>query len=212
MNRQITHAIRTVGTRSVAVLAMATAAWVTAAPSAHAGPAQGFGIGGGVGRYNIRINNPSSLESTINNYSANDTAYQFFAQWRFAPFLALEGQYMNLGTNRRFLGGRSELTNKIDGWAPWLVATLPLGPSIGVVGPFELFLKAGEYWYTYRQAFISPLGVYTSNSKTYNQFVYGGGVGLVFVQHLDVRLEYDELKIQHTDTSNALWLTAAFNF
>jgi len=209
MKCRITHAIGTV----LAVLAMAAAAWVAAPPSAQADATQGFALGGGVGRYDVRITNPSSFASTINHYSTNDTAYQLFAEWRFAPYLALEGQYMNLGTNRRSLGFRSQLTNKIDGWAPWLVATLPLGPvSSGVVGPFELFIKAGEYWYTYRQAFISPFGVYTSNSKTYNHFVYGGGVGLVFVQRLDVRLEYDELKIQDTDRSNALWLTAAFNF
>jgi hypothetical protein len=210
MNRPSRYAIR-----SVAVLAAATLVWAASLAPARASPVDGFSLGGGVGRYNVRINNVSSLTSTINNYSysANDTAYQFFAQLRFAPFLALEGQYMNLGTNHRYLGARSELTNKIDGWAPWLVATLPLGPvSSGVVGPFELFIKAGEYWYTYRRAFISPLGVYTSNSKTYNHFVYGGGVGLVLIQRVDVRLEYDELKIQDTNTSNALWLTAAFNF
>ncbi|HEX4025673.1 MAG TPA: outer membrane beta-barrel protein [Steroidobacteraceae bacterium] len=214
MNRRIAHGIRRYGIRSVAVLAVAAVAWTAAPAPARADASQGFSLGGGVGRYNIRIDNAETLGSTLDHYSANDTAYQFFAQWRFAPYVALEGQYMNLGTNQRYLGYRSELTNKIDGWAPWLVGTLPLGSVThsGVVGPFELFLKAGEYWYTYRSAFISPLGVYTSNSKTYNHFVYGGGVGLVFVQRLDVRLEYDELKIQDTNTSNALWLTAAFNF
>jgi hypothetical protein len=206
--------MRTYAIRSIAVLAVAAAAWAFGPAPAHADATQGFSLGGGVGRYDIRITNPSSLANTINHYSATDTAYQFFAQWRFTPSLALEGQYMNLGTNRRFLGSDTELTNRIDGWAPWLVGTVPLGSVTrsGVVGPFELFMKAGEFWYTYRSAFISPLGVYTSNSNTYNHFVYGGGLGLVLVQRVDVRLEYDELKIQDTDRSNALWLTGAFNF
>jgi hypothetical protein len=206
--------MRTYAIRSIAVLAVAAAAWAFGPAPAHADATQGFSLGGGVGRYDIRITNPSSLANTINHYSATDTAYQFFAQWRFTPSLALEGQYMNLGTNRRFLGSHTELTNRIDGWAPWLVGTVPLGSVTrsGVVGPFELFMKAGEFWYTYRSAFISPLGVYTSNSNTYNHFVYGGGLGLVLVQRVDVRLEYDELKIQDTDRSNALWLTGAFNF
>ncbi|MGH8206068.1 MAG: outer membrane beta-barrel protein [Steroidobacteraceae bacterium] len=214
MKPRIASGIRAYGIRTIAVLAVAAAAWAANPAPALADATQGFSLGGGVGRYDIRINSPSSFANTIDNYSANDTAYQFFAQWRFTPYLALEGQYMNLGTNRTYFGRRSEITNKIDGWAPWLVGTLPIGSVTrsGVVGPFELFLKAGEYWYTYRSAFISPVGVYTSNSRTYNHFVYGGGLGLVFIQRLDVRLEYDELKIQDTDRSNALWLTGAFNF
>lgn len=73
-------------------------------------------------------------------------------------------------------------------------------------------MKAGEYWYDYHRDYISPVGEFESVSDTYNHFVYGGGIGLVLVQHLAIWLEYDELKIQNTDTSNALWLTAAFRF
>jgi hypothetical protein len=193
--------------------ALALAAGTLGSSPARADANQGFYLGGGVGRYDIAIHTFTELGNTINHYSANDTAYQFFAGWRFAPFLALEGQYMNLGTNRADFGGGTELTNKIYGWAPWLVATIPLGPySATPLGPFELFVKAGEYWYNYHRDFITPVGEYESISNTYNHFVYGGGVGLVVVQRLALRLEYDELKIQDTSTSNALWLTAQFRF
>jgi hypothetical protein len=200
-------------TRSALLVAALGAAWLLSPSAAQADAATGFSLGGGVGRYNIRINNATAFKNTVSNYSKNDTAYQFFAKWRFAPFFALEGQYMNLGTSRSFIAPGTQYTTKIYGWAPWLVGTLPLGPvSSGVVGPFELFVKAGEFFYQYHDDLSTPAGDFFSSSKTYHHFVYGGGIGLVFVQRLDVRLEYDELKIQNTSTSNALWLTAAFNF
>ena len=208
MNRRIT-----LGTRSTVLLAVAACAWALAPIPARADPAQGFSLGGGVGRYDLSIHNASEFGNAITTYSTNDTAYQFFAKWRFAPFLALEGQYMNLGTNSSYLGPIAQLRTHTSGWAPWLVATLPLGPvNSGVVGPFEIFVKAGEYFYQYHTDYITPHGTYLTSSDTYNHFVYGGGLGLVFVQRLDVRLEYDALNIQNSSTSNALWLTAAFNF
>jgi hypothetical protein len=212
MNRRIEQAIHCTAVL-VLGLVVGTVAWCVGARPARADALQGFSLGGGVGRYNITLNNAEEFGSIVDHYSTTDTAFQVFAQWRFAPFLALEGQYMNLGTNRRSLGPVEELSTHISGWAPWLVATLPLGsPHGGVVGPFELFVKAGEFWYQYHADYTTPAGTYYSSSDTYNHFVYGGGLGLVFVQRLDVRLEYDELHIQETNNSHALWLTAAFNF
>jgi len=208
MNRRMAF-----GFRGTVLLALAACAWALLPAAALADQNQGFSIGGGVGRYDVTINNATEFGNVIDNYSTNDTAYQFFAKWRFAPFLALEGQYMNLGTNSSYLGPVTELRTHISGWAPWLVGTLPLGPTnSGVVGPFELFAKVGEYFYQYHADYITPAGVYLTSSDTYNHLVYGGGLGLVFVQRLDVRLEYDALNIQNTNRSNALWLTAAFNF
>ena len=49
-------------------------------------------------------------------------------------------------------------------------------------------------------------------SSYYHRAIYGHWPANAAAQRLAVRLEYDELKIQNTDTSNALWLTAAFRF
>lgn len=207
MNRRIA-----VGIRGLAVVTLAVTAWMATPAPALADPTQGFSIGGGVGRYDVTINNATDFSNTITGYSANDTAYQFFAKWRFAPFLALEGQYMNLGTNSSMLGPVEELRSHISGWAPWLVGTIPIGSTHNVVGPFEIFAKVGEYFYQYHNDFVTPLGTTLTSSSTFNRLVYGGGLGLVLAQHVDVRLEYDALNIQNTSTSRALWLTAAFNF
>lgn len=199
--------------RSIAALALVAAGCGIYSAPAKADALMGFTAGGGVGEYYLRINNAESLGSALDHYSASsDTAWQVFVKYRFAPFVALEGQYMDLGTDRSF-AGPTEYTSTIKGWAPWLVATLPLGSFHGsVVGPFEVFIKGGEFFYDYHDDYVTPAGVYRYYSHNENRFVYGGGVGLVFIQRLDVRLEYDELHIQDTDRSNALWLTAAFNF
>jgi len=203
MKHRIEHVLR-----GAAVLAVAAATWALAcAPVlADTDPAtQGFYAGGGVGRYDIRINNAADLGNTIDHYSATDTAYQFLAGWRFAPYLALEANYMNLGTNRRHFGPGTQLTNKIYGWAPWIVATVPLGP-------IEVFARGGEYWYRYHRDFITPGAEFVSASNAYRHFVWGVGVGGVVAKVLALRLEYDILNIQNTNNSNALWLTAAFRF
>lgn len=198
--------------RSLAAIVTLTMALFASAP-AKADASQGFYLGGGVGRYDIKINTFNALSNTITGYSANDTAYQFFAGYRFIPYLALEAQYLNLGTNREYFGGGSELTNKIYGWAPSLVATLPLGSYQGTpIGPVELFGRVGEYWYNYHTDYISPLGERDTVSNTYNHLIYGGGIGLVIVQRVAVRLEYDVMNIQNTSSSNALWLTGQFRF
>ena len=174
-------------------------AWSLAPAPARADADQGFYLGGGVGRYDLKINTFNALSNTITGYSANDTAYQFFAGYRFIPYLALEGQYLNLGTNREFFGCGTELTNKIYGWAPSLVATLPLGSYHGTpIGPVELFGRVGEYWYNYHSDFITPVGEHVYVSNTYNHLIYGGGIGLVVVQRVAVRLEYDVMDIQNT--------------
>jgi opacity protein-like surface antigen len=194
-----------------ALLALMGVASYVLCPRAHADQNYGPYVGAGAGEYNLRIDNATTLGQAIDGYHEHDTAYQLFAGWRFLPFLSLEGQYMNLGTNRGYAGA-TEVTNKIYGWAPWVVGTLPLGPTAPVVGPIELFAKAGEYWYNYHTDIITPLGQYESTSNTYNHFVWGGGIGVVVAQRIPVRLEYDVLNIQNTNTSNALWLTAAFRF
>lgn len=196
---------------SLAAVLTLTASLLAPAP-ARADATQGPYLGGGVGRYDVRINSFNALSNTITGYSTNDTAYQFFVGYRFVPYVALEGQYLNLGTNRSFFGG-GELTNKIYGWAPSLVATLPLGSYQGTpVGPLELFGRVGEYWYNYHNDYITPLGEHVTVSNTYNHLLYGGGIGLVLVQRVAVRLEYDVLNIQNTSRSNAFWLTAQFRF
>jgi hypothetical protein len=190
------------------------ALWLLAQPALADETAGGY-VGAGPGRYNIRIHNATDLGETIDDYSRSDTAYKIFAGWRFAPFVALEADYINLGNNREFFGSTgTQYQTKIYGWAPELVATLPLGnpASDAVVGPVELFADIGEYWYRYHRTIDTPVSSFASSSDDFHHVIYGGGVGLVFAQRIPVRLEYQEFNIANTNTSNALWLTGAFRF
>jgi hypothetical protein len=197
------------------LLAGATVAalWLLAQP-AWADENAGAYVGAGPGRYDIRIRDATDLGRTIDDYRRSDTAYKIFAGWRFAPFIALEADYINLGNNRDFLAPGSQYQTKIYGWAPEVVATLPLGnpSSDAVVGPVELFADVGEYWYRYHRTLDTPGGSFASSSDDFNHVIYGGGVGLVIAQRIPVRLEYQEFNIQDANTSNALWLTGAFRF
>ncbi|HEY6451379.1 MAG TPA: outer membrane beta-barrel protein [Steroidobacteraceae bacterium] len=166
---------------------------------------QGLYVGGGVGSYGTRIDNAAELGSTIDHYSATDTAYKVFGGWRFMPFLSIEASYINLGTNTRFLAPGVRVKNVIDGWAPTLTGTLPLGP-------FELFVSGGDYFYRYRQDVDTPIGGFYSQSRTLNHLIYSGGAGVTLFGRLPIRLEYQRFEIQNTDRSNALWLTAAYRF
>jgi len=208
MNTAVRHPVFT-----LAALATAVTLCFLSRP-AWADETFGFYAGGGVGRYDIRIRNATDLGNTIDDYRRDDTAYKLFAGWRFAPFVALEGDYINLGTNRDTIAPGTQLENKIYGWAPQLVATVPLGnvSDSGAVGPVELFADVGEYWYRYHRSYDTPLGSFASASDDFHHVIYGGGVGLVIAQRIPVRLEYQEYNIQNTNTSNALWLTGAFRF
>lgn len=189
---------------AVTVMAAATAL-MTVCASVNADENQGFYAGGGVGRYDIRIDNAEDLGRVIDHYSTDDTAYKLFGGWRFNPYLALEGDYINLGTNRDTVAPGVVAEHRIDGWEPSLVGTLPLGP-------IELFAEGGEYFYKYRRTYEGPAGDFSSASDTFNHFTYGGGVGVTIAQRIPIRLEYQNFDISNTNRSNALWLTGAFRF
>jgi OOP family OmpA-OmpF porin len=169
------------------------------------GPDMGPYVGGGVGQYNVRIDNAHEFGSVIDHYSANDTAFKLFAGYRFAPFIAVEGSYINLGTNRAFIAPGAVASSRIDGFSPELVATLPLGW-------FEAFAEGGDYIYRYRRSVDVPGASFSSASDTFNHIEWGVGLGVVIAQVIPIRLEYQEFNIQDTDRSNALWLTGALRF
>lgn len=195
-------------TATAAALMLATMsadAQQTTGPVHGEGPYMGPYVGGGVGQYNVRIDNAQEFGSVIDHYSANDTAFKLFAGYRFAPFIALEGDYINLGTNRNVIAPGVRASSRIDGWSPELVATLPLGW-------FEVFAEGGDYIYRYRRNLDVPGGTFSSASDTFNHVEWGAGLGVVIAQVVPVRLEYQEFNIQDTNHSNALWLTGAFRF
>jgi len=50
------------------------------------------------------------------------------------------------------------------------------------------------------------------SSHARESFIYGGGIGATFLDHLNVRAEYDQLNLTNYRSSQAIWLLAAWRF
>ena len=188
------------------ITAVLAAAALAAAASAQATDNEaGFYAGAGVGTFDVKINDFDDVTTEVERYDSDDTAYKVFGGWRMNPYLAFELAYVNLGSPTDEILPGTNLTVETDGFAPYVVGTFPIGDW------FELFAKAGYYWYDVETRVSSPLGSASSKSSDDN-FTWSAGAGVNIFEHVNIRLEYEQFDFEDTDTSNALWLTGAFRF
>ncbi len=180
-------------------LIVACASALLAAVPAYADNEQGFYAGAGVGEYNVTVDDIDDVGPIVGDFDSDDTSYKFFGGYRFNPYFAVELAYINLGEPEDIVEG-FPIHTKADGLAPYVVGTLPLGI-------FEVFAKLGYLFY---DVDVDLDDVQVSDSG--EDLVYGAGVGVNLFEHLNVRLEYEEIDIENTDDSNALWLSAAWRF
>ena len=167
-------------------------------------------VGGGWGQFNLHIDNLNDLGQSVNSIAHSDAdAYKFFAGWRLTPYFSLEAAYVNLGnpgSNFSATGSDGNYRVHMDGWSPTAIGTLPLGPV-------DLFAEAGYMFYNVNLTATDTGGGETlSSSHSRSDFLYGGGIGVTFFDHLNVRAEYQELNLNEYHDSNALWLTGAWRF
>ena len=188
------------------ITAVLAAAALAAAASAQATDnVAGFYAGAGVGTFDVKINDFDDVTTEVERYDSDDTAYKVFGGWRMNPYLAFELAYVNLGSPTDEILPGTNLTVETDGFAPYVVGTFPIGDW------FELFAKAGYYWYDVETRVSSPLGSASSKSSDDN-FTWSAGAGVNIFEHVNIRLEYEQFDFNNADTSNALWLTGAFRF
>jgi len=185
--------------------ALAVAAFA-AAPGAWAQDNEsGFYAGGGVGSFDVKIDDFDEVDDTIDRYDSDDTAWKAFAGWRANPYLALELAYVNLGSPDDEILPDTRLTIETDGFAPYVVGTLPIGDW------FELFAKAGYYWYDVEARLTSPLGD-VRDSDSDSTFTWSAGAGVNLFERVNLRLEYENFDFDEADDAQALWLTGAYRF
>lgn len=165
----------------------------------------GFYAGAGVGSFDVQIDDFDDVDATIDSYDSDDTAWKAFGGWRLNPYFALELAYVNLGKPDDEIVPGTTLTVETDGFAPYAVGTLPIGDW------FELFAKAGYYWYDVEARLDTPLGS-GSESESNETFVWSAGAGVNIFEHFNIRLEYEEFDFDEADDASALWLTGAFRF
>jgi opacity protein-like surface antigen len=191
-----------IGTTAVlAALSLAFAAGAQAQENA-----QGFYAGAGVGTFKLDIDDPDDVVTTIEKYSSDDTAWKAFVGYRFSPYVAVEGAYVNLGSPDDTIAPDTKLTVETDGFAPYVVGTLPIGDT------FEAFAKAGYYWYDINARVTGPGTVIASDTTSDSTFVWSAGFGANLFERFNLRLEYEQFDFNNADSSNALWLTGAFRF
>ena len=169
---------------------------------------EGFYIGGGIGQFNVQIDDLDDTDEAVETLDDDDNAWKAFVGWRMNPYFALELAYIDFGgPTDRFEGDGSsgDFTVDISGFAPYLIGTIPLGPV-------ELFGKVGYYFYDVTARVDFEDGEVLSSDSSGDDFVYGGGIGITVLERLHVRAEYERFDIENSDTADALWLSAAWRF
>jgi hypothetical protein len=184
---------------------LAAAAFATATGAGAQENESGFYAGAGVGTFDVQIDDVDDVTTEIERYDSDDTAWKAFGGWRMNPYLAFELAYVNLGSPSDEIAPDVRLTTETDGFAPYVVGTLPIGDW------FEVFGKAGYYWYDVEARLTTPLGN-ISESESNETFTWTAGVGVNVFERVNIRLEYEQFDFDEADDSTALWLTGAFRF
>jgi opacity protein-like surface antigen len=177
-----------------------------AAPAAFADENAGFYLGGGVGQFNAQIDDVDEVDEAVDSWDDDDTAYKFFAGYRLNKFLAFELDYINLGEPSGAVVPGFNVDASVDGFAPYVVATLPLGPW------FEVYGRLGYFFYDATVGYENEVDGRVELDEESEDLVYGAGIGANIGERLNVRFEYERFDLQGVDDADALWLTAAWKF
>jgi hypothetical protein len=179
----------------------ASAALALAAGSAFAQDnTEGLYVGGGFGDFMVEINDIDDVNDAVADFDEDDSASKFFAGWRLNRFLALQGDYYDLG-NMTTTFKSQQVAAKTDGFAASVVGTLPLAF-------IELFARAGLIFYDVEV----DRGTTSVVDEGDDDFVYSAGIGFVLFERVNLQLEYEVLDIKELDTSDAWWLNASWRF
>jgi len=189
------------------IAAMAAAvAFAAGANAQEQTETSGFYMGGGLGQFNAQIDNVDQIDNTVDNWKDKDTAYKIFAGYRLNRFLGFEADYMNMGKPSGDVVPGFNVQSAVDGFAPYVIGTLPLGPY------FELYGRAGYYFYDATTQTTDTLDNRVKFKEESDSFVYGGGIGVNLGEKFNLRAEYERFDIRNLNDADALWLTAAWRF
>jgi len=195
------------GLAAATLLALASAGSM----AAHAAENDsGLYVGGGVGQFNVKIDDVDQVNNAVERLDDDDTAWKAFVGWRFNPYIGLELSYIDFGNpngHASASGSSGDYSADLSGFAPYVIGTFPLGPV-------ELFGKVGYYFYDLKlSADIDDATNPQFRSKTSDEdLVYGGGVGITFFEHLHARLEYEKIDSDRIDDADAIWFSGAWRF
>ena len=175
---------------------------VTAALGLMTAPAfaadNGIYIGASVGQSGVSYE--ENFEGQNLEFDADSTGFKGIVGWRFFDWLAVEGNYVDLGSGDDTVLGE-KIETDVSGISLSAVGFLP-------VGPVDLFARVGAInWEADLDA--PDLGVSASEDGT--DLTYG--VGAQFrVWSLSLRAEYERFDISDADTVDMVSLGVTWTF
>ena len=158
----------------------------------------GIYLGAGIGQSSVEFD--GDIAGSDFNFDADTTAYKIIAGWRFIDWLAVEANYVDLGSgDDRVLGETIE--TDVDGFSASLVGFLP-------IGPVDAFARVGAIDWSADVA--SPgLGIRDSDDGT--DLTYG--IGAQFrVWSLGIRAEYEVFDLGDADNVDMISLGVTWTF
>jgi len=168
------------------------------------GNTEGFYLGGGVGDFSAAVDEIDELDDVDDvgiDFSDGDNATKIFGGWAFNRYFAVQGDFVDFGQSSGFVSPSVTGTSDVQGFAPSVVGTLP-------IGPIELFARAGMMFY---EVDLNLSGGQLIDESG-EDLVWSAGIGIDLFDRLNLRLEYEEIDIEQLDEADALWLTAAWKF
>jgi OOP family OmpA-OmpF porin len=164
---------------------------------------EGFYLGGGVGDFSSAVDEIDNLDDVDDvgiDFSDGDNATKLFAGYAFNRFFAVQGDFVDFGEASGAVSPSVRGTSDVQGIAPSIVGTLP-------IGPIELFARLGVMFYD----IDLNLGGGRVIDDSGEDAVWSAGIGIDVLDRLNLRLEYEEIDIAELDEADSLWLTAAWS-
>jgi len=165
---------------------------------------EGLYIGGGIGDFSAAVDEIDDLDDIDDvgiDFSDGDNAMKVFAGWNFNRFFAVQGDFVDFGESSGFVSPSVSGTSDVQGFAPSIVGTLP-------IGPVELFARVGMMFYEVDLNLTGGRLVDESGED----LVWSAGIGIDILDKANLRLEYEEYDIERLDEADALWLNFAWKF
>jgi OOP family OmpA-OmpF porin len=169
----------------------------------------GLYLGGGVGDFSSEvrdINSANDVDDVGIDFTDSSNAMKVFAGWNFNRYFAVQGDYVDFGESSGAVAASAGSpafngTNDVQGLAPSIVGTIP-------IGPIELFGRVGVMFYEIDMNLSGGRLIDDSGSD----MVWSAGLGVDIKDRVNLRLEYEEIDIPQLDEADALWLNLAWKF
>ena len=159
----------------------------------------GFYLGAGVSQSKIKDIGRDFDVDSLNDFEIDDTAWKIIAGFRPLDFLAVELNYMDLGSESTTLGALGGVSAEAKAFSGYVVGFLP-------VTLVDLYAKAGlARWETEGRALDFDI------DDDGTEFAWGVGAQ-VRLGSLAARLEYEQFDIDNTDGLELLTLGLTWTF